>query len=454
MEELCFQHPTNLSSSVVVMALIACYTILPIVAATATLVNRTIDDQYGDSVTGVVPIYSPSEAWNFGPTCSICLIYATHSPISGRGAEVDSTKTFKGTWHDTTFQPKKSSAEHNVTITFVGQAVYVFNLIGNVAKGTITATNLSFTLDGTLSGYYSHVPDPHAPQLVYDVLVYSSVDLPHTSHTLVISTYGGVDSLILFDYVIYTVDEDDLSGTTSLSSSLTTTRWPSSLPADASSSSSHVLADTTVAPSLRTSASSARPISPDRPSTSKRSLVAGVVVAVSSCGILIILSVVLCALRRHRQPRRTRSVHLDTGSELRGAPATSSMISSSEAPPSPCAPSSAGMSIVARHPDSRAARSNVVNSMASSPTLAAADYAARVRLFEKITAAPRAPPLHTATRARPARTRFLPQPRPGDSLRTIRAQLAQIRGELEEFRTDGRPLLGGGELWRTPAYDV
>jgi hypothetical protein len=34
--------------------------------------NRTIDDEFGDVVTGFQPVYQPASAWNFGPDCSAC----------------------------------------------------------------------------------------------------------------------------------------------------------------------------------------------------------------------------------------------------------------------------------------------------------------------------------------------------------------------------------------------
>lgn len=38
----------------------------------AALVNVTIDDELGDSVTGQKIDYLPSSAWNFGPKCKRC----------------------------------------------------------------------------------------------------------------------------------------------------------------------------------------------------------------------------------------------------------------------------------------------------------------------------------------------------------------------------------------------
>ena len=39
-------------------------------SAAALAVNRTIDDQFGDSVTGALPVYSPENIWTQGNQCS------------------------------------------------------------------------------------------------------------------------------------------------------------------------------------------------------------------------------------------------------------------------------------------------------------------------------------------------------------------------------------------------
>ena len=57
--------------------------------------NITVDDQFGDPVTGQMPVYLPNTAgvWSQGTSCSICL------------AKPDVSQAFEHTWHDTTQQP-------------------------------------------------------------------------------------------------------------------------------------------------------------------------------------------------------------------------------------------------------------------------------------------------------------------------------------------------------------
>ncbi|KAH9934657.1 uncharacterized protein B0H18DRAFT_977597 [Fomitopsis serialis] len=72
----------------------------------AAATNRTIDDHYGDSVTGRLPMYE-SQGWSYGPACSGCL------------AQPAADKTFAGTWHDTTTN-RPNDVAHTVTLLFNG----------------------------------------------------------------------------------------------------------------------------------------------------------------------------------------------------------------------------------------------------------------------------------------------------------------------------------------------
>ena len=69
---------------------LCCSGVLPV------LVNRTIDDFYGDSVTGALPVYSPSDGWTSGNTCVGCRFNSSIADVN---------KTFDKTWHDATYLP-------------------------------------------------------------------------------------------------------------------------------------------------------------------------------------------------------------------------------------------------------------------------------------------------------------------------------------------------------------
>ena len=72
--------------------------------ASAKLVNRTIDDHYGDAVTGFLPVYEGG--WNYGPNCSACL------------ARPEPADTFMASWHDSSASPWNDIV--SVTLNFTG----------------------------------------------------------------------------------------------------------------------------------------------------------------------------------------------------------------------------------------------------------------------------------------------------------------------------------------------
>lgn len=83
-------------------------------AVHADLVNRTIDDTNGDSVTGILPSYTTSEdGWNLQSACSSCW------------SHLDTGSVYDGTWHDATYDARHPSAKA-VNISFTGEPLSFF----------------------------------------------------------------------------------------------------------------------------------------------------------------------------------------------------------------------------------------------------------------------------------------------------------------------------------------
>lgn len=176
--------------------------LLQATTAGSTLVNRTIDDQGGDNVTGALPTYLPSP-WNEGQTCFGCHL---HPGI------IEPSQAFNRTWSDTTYRP--GSPAQVVQVGFTGSAVYVYNIVvDSIVADTDTLVNLTFFLDDEVVGAYNHEPisDPpgsSTPQVSYHVLVYSNSSLPHAEHALQMVSSGIKAANVLFDYVVYTTEDD------------------------------------------------------------------------------------------------------------------------------------------------------------------------------------------------------------------------------------------------------
>lgn len=79
----------------------------------AKLVNITVDDEFGDSVSKALIQYTPPGAWNYGPTCTHCLVLPSTEQV------------WNGSWHDVTYypsgEPYPNDVPENATFTFTGK---------------------------------------------------------------------------------------------------------------------------------------------------------------------------------------------------------------------------------------------------------------------------------------------------------------------------------------------
>ncbi|EIW63921.1 uncharacterized protein TRAVEDRAFT_78728, partial [Trametes versicolor FP-101664 SS1] len=166
--------------------------------AAARLVNRTIDDEYGDSVTGVKPVYGPSSDptgnWIQGLTCVHCTMLPEKV--------IDISQTFNGTWHDSTYHP--GNPDHTINAPFSGTAVYVYFIVPNFVQYTTTLVNLSFTIDNVFHNQYQHIPDNSTTTISYNTLVFHTTNLVNTDHNIEVRASGSNASILLFDNMLYT----------------------------------------------------------------------------------------------------------------------------------------------------------------------------------------------------------------------------------------------------------
>jgi hypothetical protein len=93
------------------LALLALSWIAQLQTAQAEVETRYIDDQFGDSVTGALPVYLPVDQWSYGPTCSACYLE--------KYASLDTGDVFRGSWHETTLNP--GSPQTTLSLSFTGE---------------------------------------------------------------------------------------------------------------------------------------------------------------------------------------------------------------------------------------------------------------------------------------------------------------------------------------------
>ncbi|CDO75240.1 hypothetical protein BN946_scf185036.g4 [Trametes cinnabarina] len=184
----------------------------------AAAVNRTIDDQFGDSVTRQLPSYQPDGKWAQGSQCSGCALNSTNIALS---------EVFSRTWHDSICHP--GEPDRVISVVFRGTAAHVFNLIANDFGGVSTPSNLTFSLDNELVGAFLHEPVPNRNSVMFQQAVYVNESLDDENHSFEIRMNGPTPSLILFDFIVYTsIDSDESS--TSPSNSSNTSNAPSQCP--------------------------------------------------------------------------------------------------------------------------------------------------------------------------------------------------------------------------------
>lgn len=189
--------------------------------------------------------YSPSSQWSEGTQCTTCAIHP------------DPSSAKDGTWHDTTASPGNP---RSITFSFTGTAVSVFNILPGIdSSAPTTHVDLTFSLDGGFGTPYQFTPTDDSLQ--YNVRVFTASELDNTSHSLIIQTASDIGSVVLFDYIVYTIPDPPPSiTTTSTTTSSTTTSSSSSSRSSRSSSASS-------SPSSSLSSSSL-PISPSQSSAS------------------------------------------------------------------------------------------------------------------------------------------------------------------------------------------
>ena len=184
----------------------------------AVLANNTIDDVFGDSITGVPPTYFPATGWRQGDACAQC-------PLTSQiQAQARGGSPHAGTWQVATTDTIRT---WNMTVSFTGNAVYVYNIIPNSADTFIdTYLALDFHLDGDLVSTFTRFADSSSV-IEFNALVYSNTSLEEGEHTLVMAAED-IQTLILFDYIEYTYTVPDNSVLPS-PVSLTESRIPSSI---------------------------------------------------------------------------------------------------------------------------------------------------------------------------------------------------------------------------------
>ncbi|KAL5531406.1 hypothetical protein ACEPAG_4283 [Sanghuangporus baumii] len=187
--------------------------------------NRAAEVFVDDNAGSV--IYSPSDSWQEGNGCSTCSL----SPDAG--------STFEGTWHDTTFLTDGTT--RTINLTFTGVAISAYFIVPDRPQGIASVdTSLIFSLDGAQAGSYNHTPSGSS-DFLYNQSLFSTSGLISSEHTLEVSASAdanGGSTSVLFDYFVYTTDDNSSTATVATTSSFSPSESSISAPSSSSSSSS------------------------------------------------------------------------------------------------------------------------------------------------------------------------------------------------------------------------
>ncbi|TFK22986.1 hypothetical protein FA15DRAFT_495642 [Coprinopsis marcescibilis] len=187
------------------------------------IVNRTIDDTFGDNETRELPRYLPNRnRWN-------------DADCSGCSLRPDTDEAFRNTFMESTYSP--STGPVGIELRFEGIAIYIFLILANFGgDGITTITDCDFILDRGEPVAFTRAPDLTRTDFDYNVLAFSRTNLPNANHTLLIEIGDRVNNnaYINFDYAIYTHDDDPIpprpSSPTRPSTSASGTLRPGSSP--------------------------------------------------------------------------------------------------------------------------------------------------------------------------------------------------------------------------------
>jgi len=166
--------------------------------ADAAMVNGTIDDGFGDSVTNQQANYYPNQSSWYNKLSNVDKSKAfdtTYTCVAYIGLEpIGISMNFMG-------RPCRICLFGYSDRHSTGTAIYVFFILANF-NNSLTHNTANFTLDNHEPVLFSK----YVGMTQYNVLVFSHTNLSNTLHTLNITTAAGPREAIYinFDYAIYT----------------------------------------------------------------------------------------------------------------------------------------------------------------------------------------------------------------------------------------------------------
>ncbi|KAH9891102.1 hypothetical protein C8Q73DRAFT_110218 [Cubamyces lactineus] len=197
------------------LVLLTLGTLSSLVQAKNNITIVLVDDASPDSVTGQRIQYVPADAWTAATNnkCDDCVVHA------------DVPFAYKGTWHEGVTNTTPTFAVPKAIFSFEGTSVTVGCLVEtNTTQADISASrswDLLITIDNKTTGSFLPNQSIGTTASLDNVMVYTSSQLPMGNHTVEIFGAAAVNdsdtskplvkqSVVVLDYIQYTIDTDKL----------------------------------------------------------------------------------------------------------------------------------------------------------------------------------------------------------------------------------------------------
>ncbi|KAI0352286.1 hypothetical protein OH77DRAFT_1409699, partial [Trametes cingulata] len=154
--------------------------------AAAYPVDRAIDDELGDSATGLKLIYSPPDAWVQGTATS---------------GSIGTEHAFEGTLYHASMNDLPDHKHRTTTAALTGSALHVFYILANTQPATADhSATLTFP-DKNHVGSFIRIPYDSTSTTQHDVLVHGNGDFANAPHTIRIESPNSLSSRLIFDQI-------------------------------------------------------------------------------------------------------------------------------------------------------------------------------------------------------------------------------------------------------------
>ncbi|KAI0336253.1 hypothetical protein GY45DRAFT_1316374 [Cubamyces sp. BRFM 1775] len=255
----------------------------------ASNVTSIVDDTSMDPVTGHRIQYTPANAWRAvsSGNCTDCVAHPGY------------LIAYEETWHESDLPASSQDVTPKATFPFFGESVMVYCIVQYYGPDPRAASFMQFVLDGEYTSQYIMLPTIKDKATYVSTPVYVNTSLPGGNHTLeIINGIPGHSSpsVLLLDYIVYSLLSSELPSTFTLPTVTTAYPYSGSNPSTINPGNLTLTGGATSTSSNSNSTSPTRTRAPSGAASDFGRLVDGVFgvnPAVLLCGVVFVTSLML-----------------------------------------------------------------------------------------------------------------------------------------------------------------